>query len=180
MNLLETYNKKTIPEMQKAFGFKNVFQVPRIQKVSINVGVGRIKDENQLKEIQRVIALVTGQKASPRKAKKAIASFKTRVGMVVGYSTTLRGKRMYDFLSRLVNTVLPRMRDFHGLSRSGFDQRGNLTIGIKEHIVFPELIGEDVRFIFGLEITIVTNAKNKKEGIALLQHSGFPIAKEEI
>lgn len=180
MNLQEKYFKKVVPEMQKAFGFKNVMQVPRVQKVSVNVGVGRMRDENQQKEVQRILMLITGQKFSSRKAKKAIASFKTRIGMVIGYSVTLRGKRMYDFLERFISAVLPRMKDFHGISRRSFDGRGNLTLGIKEHIVFPELIGEDVRFIFGLEVTVVTTAKKRDHGIALLEYMGFPLAVDEV
>lgn len=175
MNMRERYGKNAVPEMQKAFGFKNVNQVPKIKSVSINIGVGRIKDENQLKEIQRVLSLVSGQKAVSRKAKKAIASFKTRVGMVIGYSVTLRGGRMYDFLDRFVQVTLPRTRDFRGIPQKSFDNRGNLTIGVKEHIVFPELIGEDVKFIFGMEVTITTTAKERAHGIALLKNLGFPI-----
>ncbi|MEK7149094.1 MAG: 50S ribosomal protein L5 [Patescibacteria group bacterium] len=175
----ETYKKKTIPALQEAFRLKNVMQVPKIKFVSVNVGVGRIKDDAQLKEIQRILSLVTGQRSSSRRTKRAIASFKTRIGMVVGYSVTLRGKRMYDFLNRLVHVVLPRMRDFHGISRRSFDGRGNLTIGIKEHIVFPELIGEDVKFIFGMEVTVVGNAKSREQGMALFESIGFPLAKEE-
>lgn len=167
--------KRAIPELEKQFGFTNAHQVPKIRLVSVNVGVGRIKDDNQLKEIQRILSLVTGQKAVQRKAKKAIASFKTRVGMVIGYSVTLRGKRAYDFLDRFVHVALPRTRDFRGIPVSSFDQRGNLTIGVKEHIVFPELIGEDVRFIFGLEVAISTTAKKREQGIALMKALGFPI-----
>lgn len=175
MNCKETYIQKSIPHMQKMFGFSNALKAPKITKVAVNVGVGRIKDENQLKEIQRILSLVTGQKAVPRKAKKAIASFKTRVGMVIGYSVTLRGKRMYDFLDRFISVALPRTRDFRGIPLQSFDSRGNLTVGIKEHIVFPELIGEDVRFIFGLEVTITTTSKKREHGIELLRSIGFPI-----
>lgn len=173
--MYDIYVKKVIPEMQKAWGFKNAEQVPKLRFVSINVGTGRIKDEKQIEEIQRVLALISGQKAVPRKAKKAISSFKTRIGMVIGYSVTLRGKRMYDFLDRFVRVTLPRTRDFRGIQKTSFDNRGNLTIGIKEHIVFPELIGEDVRFIFGCEVTVVTTAKKREQGIMLLKLLGFPI-----
>ena len=177
--LQETYNKKSIPELQKELGFSNRMQVPKIRFVSVNIGTGRIKDENQLKEIQRVLTLITGQKPVPRKAKKAIASFKTRIGMVIGYSVTLRGQRMYDFLNRFVHVALPRTRDFRGIPEKSFDRGGNLTIGVKEHIVFPELIGEDVRFIFGFEVIIATNAKSRKEGVMLLKSLGFPIQTSE-
>lgn len=174
-NPKELYIKKVIPAMRAEFGYKNIMAVPKIEKVVINCGVGRIKDEKQLETIQKQLTLITGQKVSPRPAKQAIASFKTRQGQIIGYQVTLRGKRMYDFLSRLINIALPRERDFRGLSEKAFDGRGNLTIGIKEHIVFPEMTGEDVRFMFGLEATVVTTAKKREEGVALLKHFGFPI-----
>ena len=150
-------------------------RVPKIVKVVINTGVGRIKDEKQLQEIVKMLTLITGQKPSWRPAKKAISSFKTRIGQLVGYAVTLRGKRMYDFIGRLINIALPRERDFRGLDPKSFDKFGNLTIGIKEHIVFPEIIGEDYKFLFGLEVTVVTNAKKREEGIELLRMMGFPI-----
>ena len=176
-SIREHYQKKTIPELTKEFGYSNALAVPKIQKVTVNTGVGRIRDEKQLESIQKYLTMITGQKPVPRKAKKAIAAFKTRIGMVVGYSVTLRGKRMYDFLDRLVGAALPRTRDFQGIPVGAFDRGGNLTIGIKEHIVFPEMTGEDVRFIFGLEVTVVTTAKSKGEGEALLRSLGFPIQK---
>ena len=148
--------------------------VPKIQKVVVNVGVGRMRDEKERAEVVKYLSLITGQQPSPRPAKKAIASFKTREGLVVGYQITLRGARMYDFLSRLINIALPRTRDFKGLETTSLDQKGNLTIGIKEHIVFPEIIGEDYRVLFGLEVTVVTTAKNKEEGTELLRLVGFP------
>lgn len=174
--LHEKYIKEVIPAMRKDFGYKNIMAVPKIEKVVVNCGVGKIKDEKQLETIQKHLALITGQKVSPRPAKQAIASFKTREGQIIGYQATLRGKRMYDLLSRLINIALPRERDFRGLSEKSFDSRGNLTIGVKEHIVFPEITGEDVRFMFGLEATVVTTAKKREEGVALLRHFGFPIS----
>lgn len=171
----ERYQKNAVPELIKEFGITNILAAPKIRKVVVNVGTGRIRDPKQLETIEKSLAAITGQKPIERKAKKAIASFKTRIGMGVGYSVTLRGKRMYDFLDRLVGAALPRTRDFKGIPESSFDKDGNLTIGVKEHIVFPEMIGEDVRFLFGLEVTIVTTAKTKKEGIMLLKHLGFPI-----
>jgi len=161
--------------MMAHFGWKNPMRVPKIVKVVINTGVGRIKDEKQLQEIVKMLTLITGQKPSWRPAKKAISSFKTRIGQLVGYAVTLRGKRMYDFIGRLINIALPRERDFRGLDPKSFDKFGNLTIGIKEHIVFPEIIGEDYKFLFGLEVTVVTNAKKREEGIELLRMMGFPI-----
>lgn len=164
--------------MQSRFGYKNIMAVPKALKAVVNVGVGRIRDEKQHEEIRKYLSLITGQKPAPRPAKKAIAAFKTRKGLVVGYQVTLRGKRMYDFLSRLVNIALPRTRDFKGLEVGSFDAKGSLTIGLKEHIVFPEIIGEDYRFLFGLEVTVVTSAKRREEGIELLKLMGFPIKKE--
>ena len=161
--------------MRAKFGYKNVMAVPKIEKVVVNSGVGRIRDEKQHEEIRKFLALITGQKPAPRPAKQAIAAFKTRQGLIIGYQVTLRGKRMYDFLSRLINVALPRTRDFRGLEEKSFDERGNLTVGIKEHIVFPEMIGEDYRFLFGFEITVVTTAKKREEGVELLKLVGFPI-----
>lgn len=175
INLQEKYKKEVITAMRKGFGYKNVMAVPRIAKVVVNTGVGRIRDEKQLEEIRRTLALITGQKPASRPAKKAIAAFKTRKGLLVGYQVTLRGRRMWDFITRLVAIAIPRQRDFRGLDPKSFDRRGNLTIGLKEHIVFPEMIGEDVRFIFGLEVTIVTTAKRREEGTDLLRLLGFPI-----
>lgn len=175
IDLYEKYITKVAPVLGEKFGYKNIMAVPKIKKVVVNSGVGKIRDEKQREEIQKFLALITGQKPSARAAKKAIASFKTREGLVIGYQVTLRGKRMYDFLSRLNNIAFPRTRDFGGLGRKSFDQRGNLTIGMKEHIVFPEMIGEDYRFLFGLEVTVVTTARRRDESIELLKLMGFPI-----
>lgn len=161
--------------MQAKFGYRNVMSIPKIEKVIVNAGVGRFRDEKQLEEIRKYLTLLTGQQVAKCPAKKAIASFKTRQGMIVGFKVTLRGKRMYDFISRLINIALPRTRDFQGIDAKTFDAKGNLTIGVKEHIVFPELIGEDYRFLFGFEVTIVTTAKKQEEGIGLLRLMGFPI-----
>ena len=171
----EHYLKHTLPALKKEFGYANVMAVPRVAKVVVNVGVGRLRDDKQLGLVERSIGLITGQKAAARTAKKAIAAFKTRRGLVVGYQVTLRGKRMWDFLSRLVDIAIPRQRDFHGLDPKAVDQNGNLTIGFKEHIVFPEMIGEDVPFIFGFEVTVVTTAPTRAEGLSLLRALGFPI-----
>lgn len=161
--------------MAKRFGYKNIMAVPRIKKVVLNTGVGKLRDEKQREEVIRFFTLIAGQKPSLRPAKKAIASFKTRKGLVIGYQATLRGKRMYDFISRFINIALPRTRDFRGIDVKSFDGNGNLTIGIREHIVFPEMIGEDYHFLFGLEVTITTTAKKREEGVELLKLMGFPI-----
>lgn len=174
-SLQEKYRKYVVPAMREKFGYANILSVPKIEKVVVNAGVGRIRDEKQNEEIKRFLSLITGQKPSPRPAKKAIASFKTRRGLVIGYQVTLRGLRMYDFISRLINIALPRTRDFRGIGETSFDARGNLTIGVKEHIVFPEVLGEDYKFLFGFEITVATSAHRREEGIELLKLMGFPI-----
>lgn len=163
--------------MRGMFGYANAMAVPRIDKVIINVGIGKLRDEKEREEVKKFLKLISGQEPNSRPAKKAIAAFKTREGLIIGYRVTLRGKRMDDFISRLVNIALPRMRDFRGIETSAFDNRGNLTIGIKEYIIFPEMIGEDYRFLFGMETTIVTSAKKREEGIELLRLLGFPIKK---
>lgn len=173
--LREKYHSEIIPAMRAKFGYKNIMAVPKVDKVVVNAGVGRFREEKQLEEIQKYLSLITGQKVAARPAKKAIASFKTRLGMTVGYKVTLRGKRMYDFISRLINIALPRTRDFQGIDSKAFDANGHLTVGLKEHIVFPEMIGEDYRFLFGFEVTVVTTAKKREEGIELLRLMGFPI-----
>ncbi len=175
MSLQEKYQKEVLARMTADFKYKSPMAVPKIEKVVVNVGVGRIRDDKVTQTIQKTLASIVGQKLAPRPAKTAIAAFKTRTGLIIGYSATLRGKRMYDFLERLIRIALPRQRDFQGLSEKSFDGKGNLTIGIKEHIVFPEMIGEDVRSIFGFEITVVNNANSRKEGLALLKYLGFPI-----
>ncbi|OHA00386.1 MAG: 50S ribosomal protein L5 [Candidatus Sungbacteria bacterium RIFCSPHIGHO2_02_FULL_47_11] len=177
--LQEKYIKEVVLAMREKFGYKNVMAVPKIEKVVVNVGVGRLRDEKEHEEVKKYLALITGQKPSPRPAKKAIASFKTRQGLIVGYQVTLRGRRMYDFLSRLINAALPRTRDFRGIDEKAFDPRGSLTIGIREHIVFPETIGEDYRLLFGLEVTVVTTVKKREEGVELLRLIGFPIKQDK-
>lgn len=179
VGLQEKYRKEVIPSVQREFGHGNPMAVPRVVKVTVNTGVGRIRDEKQHEVVRRVLALITGQKPAPRPARRAIAAFKTRPGFVVGYRVTLRGRRMWDFLTRLITIAIPRQRDFRGIDPASFDGRGNLTIGFGEHIVFPELIGEDVPFLFGLEVTVVTTARRREEGIALLRHLGFPIRGEK-
>jgi large subunit ribosomal protein L5 len=179
--LQEKYQKEVIPAMKEKFGYKNDLAVPRIKGTIVNVGIGSsaLKDEKTQEIISKDLTLITGQKPVPTLARKAIAGFKTRKGMVVGLKITLRGKRMFEFLSRLINIALPRTRDFRGLSPKSIDQGGNLTIGIKEHIIFPEILGEDIKKIFGLEVTVISNAKTRKEALELFKLLGFPIKKEE-
>ncbi|MDO8589806.1 MAG: 50S ribosomal protein L5 [bacterium] len=162
---------KTIP------GYKNPMQAPRVLKVVVSSGVGSFKDKNKFKVVEDRLARITGQKAAPRGAKISIATFKSRQGDIVGYQVTLRGKRMYDFLDRLVHLALPRTKDFRGISPNAVDEMGNYTLGIKEHNIFPETSDEELKDVFGLAVTIVTTAKSKEEVLAFLAHLGFPFKK---
>lgn len=176
-DLKQKYIKKVIPAMKEKFGCQNDLAVPRIEKVIVNTGIGSssVRDEKDQEMVSRDLGLITGQKPVPALAKKAIAAFKVRQGMVIGLKVTLRGKRMFDFLSRLINVVIPRIRDFRGLETKSIDSNNNLNIGIREHIIFPEISPEEVRRIFGLEITIVTNAKTREEALEMFKLLGFPI-----
>ncbi len=170
--------KEAVPKIMKEFGFKSPMAVPRVLKVVVNVGTGKMRDKKEaIESVEKYLTQIAGQKVSPRPAKKAVASFKSREGMIVGYKATLRGDRMWDFLNRLVRLAIPRIRDFRGISLKSIDRGGNLTLGIREHIVFPEMIGEDVRNIFGLEVTVVTSAKSKDEAVHLFKSLGFPLQK---
>ena len=153
--------------------------VPKIVKVVINSGVGSKKDKKFSEIILDRLAKITGQKAAARPAKQSIASFKVREGDVVGYAITLRGHRMYNFLDKLINVAIPRMRDFKGLSRTSVDSMGNCTIGIKEHTIFPEAAEEDLKDVFGFSIAIVTTAKNKEDAEMLLEQIGIPFVKKD-
>jgi large subunit ribosomal protein L5 len=184
MRLKERYQKEIVAEMKEKFGYKNVMAVPRLEKVVVNTGFGRQvvgKSGDELKKVYEAvindIGLICGQRPVLTKSKKSIATFKTRQGMPLGAAVVLRGKKMYDFVERVIAIALPRSRDFRGLDKKAFDEKGNLSIGIKEHIIFPEILPEKVRNIFGIEITVVTSAKNKEEGINLLKAMGFPIKK---
>lgn len=178
MSLKEKYFKEVIPAMVEKFGCKSSMMVPRITKVVVNSGIGAFRqDENAMKEIEQGLTLITGQKPVLTKARKAIAGFKIRAGNGVGLKVTMRGEKMYDFLERLINLAIPRVRDFRGIDRKSFDQFGNLTVGFKEHIVFPEISHEHVHKIFGLEVCVATTARSKDEGIELLKLLGFPVKK---
>jgi large subunit ribosomal protein L5 len=176
-SIKEKYNKTAVPEMKKKFGYKNNLAVPKIVKVIIGTGIGSVKEEVKKQSIEKSIALIAGQKPKINQARKSIASFKTRQGMPIGYSVTLRGQRMYDFLEKLINVTIPRVRDFRGLKPDLIDNSGNMTIGFKEHVVFPETGGDDIRSAFGLGITIVSSAKTKEESLELLKLVGFPFKK---
>ncbi len=154
----------------------NIMALPKIEKVIVNIGLGRsLKDEKFLEIALRDLALITGQKPKTTMAKKSIANFKIREGDIIGAVVTLRGQKMRDFIDRLVKIALPRTRDFRGIDAKSIDKNGNLTIGVKEHIVFPEIKGEEVRNIFGFEVTIVVKAKNKEEALVLYRTLGFPV-----
>ena len=162
--------------MKAKFNYRNDMSAPKILKVTLNSGVGRFKqDQKIIDEVAKDITQIAGQKAVFTRAKKAVASFKTREGQVVGIKVSLRGRRMYDFLDRLISLALPRARDFRGISVGAVDGRGNLNVGIKEQIIFPEISHEQVRMIFGLEVCVTTSAKNAAEGLELFKLLGFPI-----
>lgn len=172
----EIYAKKVIAEMEKEFGYSNAMAVPKILKVVVNVGIGKIVKENEkIEEVVNSLTQITGQKAIKTKAKKAIAGFKVREGMEVGVKVTLRGKRMWNFIDRLINATLPRTRDFQGINRKAVDLSGNLNVGIKEHMIFPEISPERVKHMFGMQVTISTSARSQKEGLVLFKKIGFPI-----
>jgi len=168
-------------KMKDIFGYKNAMAAPKMKKVVVNVGTGTMmkKDKNKNEAIGDRLSKITGQKTALRGAKQSIASFKTRQGDPVGIMVTLRGKRMFAFLEKLINVALPRTKDFRGINRTVVDNIGNLTIGIKEHTIFPETADEDIRDVFGMSITLVGTAKTKKEGIAFFELLGIPFKKEE-
>ncbi len=176
----EKYRKEAIPALQKEFGIGNAMAVPKITKITVNTGMGRVaaaKDTKTIEKMERDIGLLTGQKPVYRKAKEPISSFKIRQGMAIGLSVTLRGKRMGDFFDRLVSIALPTSKDFRGVELKNIDNHGNLNLGVKEHNIFPEVTYETLKDIFGLQVTITTNAKNRERGIALLRYLGFPLKK---
>jgi large subunit ribosomal protein L5 len=182
LRLKEKYQKEITPAMMEKFGYKSVMAVPEIKKVVINVGIGKIlenvepkKQESIIKDISSELALVCGQKPVVTRAKKAISGFKLKKGSPVGIKVTLRKNRMYDFLERLLNFALPRSRDFKGISQKSIDQGGNLTIGVKEHIVFPESKPEKAKIIFGVEVTVVPDAQKREEAVELYKLLGFPL-----
>jgi large subunit ribosomal protein L5 len=168
----------TFDTLKGLFDYSNIFQAPKVEKVIVSVGIGRVSGDKQRVELIRDrLSKITGQKPLPCAAKQSIAAFKTRTGQIIGFKVTLRGARMHDFLGKLIHVALPRTRDFRGLPVSAIDDMGNYTIGIREHTIFPETSDEDIKDVFGLAVTIVTTAKSKKESEAFLRHLGVPIAK---
>jgi large subunit ribosomal protein L5 len=186
LRIKEKYQKEVAPKLKETFGYKNIMAVPRVKKITINTGFGKMiigkTSEEQKKIIDNILndlSLISGQKPSLTQAKKSIATFKIRKGMAIGAKVTLRERKMYDFLERLINTALPRSRDFRGIDPKSVDKEGNLTIAIKEQICFPEISPEKTRFLFGLEVTITSGAKSREEGLELLKQIGVPIKKAE-
>jgi len=177
LKLIQAQQKSAYTTLKGDLGWKNVMQVPTITKVVISVGIGSTKDKNKIELIAKRLATITGQKPATRTAKKAVATYKTRIGDKLGYQVTLRGKRAQDFLNRLIHIALPRTKDFKGISPAAIDAMGNYTLGIKEHSVFPETADEELKDVFGLAITVVTTAKSKEEAKAYLTHLGFPFKK---
>jgi len=173
------YKEETIPYLMKKFGYKNINEVPKVEKISLNMGVGEGKQDAKLLEnSMNELALIGGQKAAITTAKKAISNFKLRAGMQVGCRVTLRNKKMYEFIDRFISVAVPRIRDFRGLNDKSFDGRGNYSLGIKEQIIFPEINVDKIDRIRGLDVTIVTSAKSDEEAFELLKALGMPFKKQ--
>ena len=179
MNLKEKYKKEIVKKMTEKFGYKNLLAVPRLVKVVINSGVGRnAKDKNFVDGVLSSLERISGQKPVATKSKQSISAFKTRKGMVIGAAVTLRGQRMFDFTDKLVNITFPRIRDFRGISVKQVDNHGNLAVGFKEHIAFPEIKADEVDNIHGLQVCLATTAKTYEEGLELFKLMGFPFKTE--
>ncbi len=179
MKSIQEKTKHSYESLKGDLGYKNRMQAPKFLKVVINVGTGSFKDKKKIELAIDRLSKITGQKPSTRGAKQSIAAFKVRQGDPVGLQVTLRGKRMYDFLDKLINVALPRTKDFRGIATSGIDEMGNYSLGIKEHSIFPETTDEELKDIFGLSVTMVTTAKNKKELDSFLKSLDFPFKKEK-
>lgn len=173
--LKEKYQREVVPAMLERFGYKNIMEVPRVTKITLNMGVGEgARDAKVIEEASSQLARISGQKPQVRRARKSVANFKLRAGMAVGLRVTLRGNRMYEMLDRLLSIALPRIRDFRGLSPKSFDGRGNYNLGIREQIIFPEIDYDKIDKVRGLDIAITTTAKTDEEGRALLSLLGMP------
>jgi large subunit ribosomal protein L5 len=178
VRLLEHYREKIVPELIKKFNYKNIMQAPKLSKICLNVGVGAaVADPKIIENTVKEIEAITGQRPTVVKAKKSVSNFKLREGMNIGVRVTLRNDRMYEFLDRLVNVAIPRIRDFRGLSDKSFDGRGNFSLGIKEQIIFPEINVDNIQRISGLDITFATTAKTDEEAYELLKSFGMPFTK---
>jgi large subunit ribosomal protein L5 len=177
--LKDRYQKELVPALQKSLGLDNVMEVPRLKKITLNIGIGKaMTDAKALDGAVQDLTVISGQKPVVTKARKSIANFKLREGVSIGVKVTLRGERMWSFFDRLVNLALPRVRDFRGISPDSFDGRGNYTLGLNEQLVFPEIQYDNIESIRGLEISIGTTAKNDEQGRALLQALGMPFRRE--
>ena len=179
METISTKINNAFTALKDGLGYTNPMQAPRVEKIVVSTGTGRIDDKGKIAVIEDRLARITGQKPSPRPAKQSIASFKLREGEIIGYQVTLRGERMRHFLDKLIDIALPQTRDFRGIKPSAIDEMGNITIGIKEHTIFPETADEDIRDVFSLAVTIVTTAKTKEESEPFLRHLGLPLQKQE-
>ncbi len=179
--LLDEYNNQIKESLKSKLGLKNIFQVPKIQKIILNMGIGDGKDDSKLidKAVED-LTLISGQKAIKTKSKKAISGFKIREGMPLGVKVTLRNKMMYEFLDRLINIAIPRIRDFRGLNRKSFDGKGNFSMGIKEHVIFPEINFDKVDKMRGMDITICTSGKNNNEALELLKSFNMPFKEDQV
>lgn len=179
MRLQELYKKEIVPKLIEKFGYDNKMAVPKMVKAAINVGVGKnTKDKAYIDNVVSSLSRITGQKPVLCKSKKSISAFKVREGNIVGVMVTLRGKKMYNFIEKLINITFPRVRDFRGIKSKGLDKQGNFSIGFKEHLAFPEIKADEVEKTHGLEISIATTAKSKEEGFELLKLMGFPFKNE--
>jgi len=177
--LKDKYKKEVVPKLMKTFGYKNTMQVPRLEKIALNIGLGEaIQNAKAMEAAEGDLATISGQHPVITRSKKSIAAFKLREGMPIGLKVTLRGERMYQFFERLVNVTLPRMREFRGVSQNSFDGRGNYTLGFKEQTIFPEIEYDKVDKARGLEVSIMTTAKTDDEGRQLLELLGVPFAKD--
>jgi large subunit ribosomal protein L5 len=174
------YKSEIVPALKSELGIDNVMAIPRLTKISINVGVGEaVNDRKRLDDIANNIATITGQRPTITKARKSISNFKLREGVAIGCKVTLRSRIMYEFLDRFVNLALPRTRDFQGIPDKGFDGRGNYTVGIREHVIFPEIDADKTDNVHGMDITFVTTAKNDEQAYALLKQLGLPFRKKK-
>ena len=175
----EKYQKEALPRLMELFGYKNVTQVPHLEKIALNIGMGEaIQNAKAMEAAERDLATISGQHPVITLSRKSIANFKLREGMPIGLRVTLRGERMYHFFDKLVNVALPRMREFHGVPRNSFDGRGNYTLGIKEQTIFPEIEYDKIDKVRGLEVSIMTTAKTDEEGRALLESLGMPFSRD--
>lgn len=176
--LLEKYKTEVVPELVKKHGYKNVNEIPKLEKIVLNVGLGKAKDNpKMLENVVRELALISGQAPVVTHARKSIANFKLREGMNIGAKVTLRGDKMYYFLDKFMNISLPRVRDFRGVSKDSFDGRGNYATGVKEQLIFPEIIYDEVQDIHGMDIAIITTARTDEEAFSLLELLGMPFRK---